>query len=412
VKPTKMEESISRRRFVSGVSVAAATIAVAPYVLAQSKNPEPRKSDKLMRIGVVGGNFGSSFFWHEHPNCKVTAVCELRDDRMKTLQETYHCDVTYKDYSRMLKDPNVDAVGLFTPVPLHVPMAVEALKAGKHVISAVPAGYSEEECVELLEMVKKTGLLYMMAETSFYRRQIITCRQLAAEKKFGEILYSESEYHHPGLEVLWQDENGKPTWRHGYPPMHYPTHCTGMLVPVTGERLVEVTAVGWGNNDEAIKGNPYNNPFYNETAFFKTSGGHCTRVAIYWKIASGGTERGQFLGTEMSYYMERPGNVPNTIARLENNQVFQNRYQESRIVTAPYQESNHYELLPEPLHHDSGHGGSHTFITHEFTMAVLEKRQPAVNVYEALAYTIPGIYAHKSALEGGKTYKIPDYGRG
>ena len=78
----------------------------------------------------------------------------------------------------------------------------------------------------------------------------------------------------------------------------------------------------------------------------------------------------------------------------------------------PYDHPNHWEMLPEPLRHGTGHGGSHTFITHEFVMAVLEKRQPEVDIYEALAYTIPGFYAHKSALEQGKAYKIPDYGRG
>jgi predicted dehydrogenase len=407
---SRNDKKISRRNFITGATGVAASLAVAPSVIAQAKTYP--KAGKLMRIGVVGGGFGTAFQWHEHPNCRVAAVCELRDDRMARLKETYRCDVGYKDYSEMLKDRNVDAVAVFTPAPVHVEMAVEAMQAGKHVISAVPAGINEEECVRLLEAVKKTGMLYMMAETSFYRREIITCRQWAAERKFGEIIYSESEYHHDGLEPLWWDKDGRPTWRHGYPPMLYPTHCTGMIVPVTGERLVEVTALGWGEDDKAIRGNPYKNPFYSETAFFKTDGGHASRVAIYWKVASGGTERGQFLGTEMSFYMHRPGGVPNMFARREKGQMIKNKYVESRVETEPYRQPDHWELLPEPLRHDSGHGGSHTFITHEFVTAVLEQRRPEVDVYESLAYTIPGIYAHKSALEGGKSYRIPDYGRG
>ena len=77
----------------------------------------------------------------------------------------------------------------------------------------------------------------------------------------------------------------------------------------------------------------------------------------------------------------------------------------------PYDQPNHWELLPEPLRHESGHGGSHTFITHEFVDAVLSGRRPTVDIHEALAYTVPGIYAHRSALEGGVTLKIPDFGR-
>ena len=47
-------------------------------------------------------------------------------------------------------------------------------------------------------------------------------------------------------------------------------------------------------------------------------------------------------------------------------------------------------MLPEPLRHNSGHGGSHTFITHEFIDSLIHSRQPIVNIYEAIAYTAPG----------------------
>ena len=143
----------------------------------------------------------------------------------------------------------------------------------------------------------------MMAETSFYRPEVITSRQWAKEGKFGTIFYTESEYHHDGLISLMFDERGFPNWRHGLPPMHYPTHCTGMIVPVTGERLVEVSAIGWGDGHEVLKTNLYKNPFWNTTAFFKTSGGHSSRVSVFWHVAAGGTERGAFYGDRMSYIM-------------------------------------------------------------------------------------------------------------
>ena len=59
----------------------------------------------------------------------------------------------------------------------------------------------------------------------------------------------------------------------------------------------------------------------------------------------------------------------------------------------------------------SGHGNSHTFQTYEFIDAILEDRHPTVNVWEAIAYTLPGIIAHQSALRGGEPLKIRDYGR-
>ena len=58
----------------------------------------------------------------------------------------------------------------------------------------------------------------------------------------------------------------------------------------------------------------------------------------------------------------------------------------------------------------TGHGGSHTFLTHEFISSIVEDRWPTVNVYEAIAFTLPGIVAHQSALRGGEHLKIKDYG--
>jgi hypothetical protein len=67
------------------------------------------------------------------------------------------------------------------------------------------------------------------------------------------------------------------------------------------------------------------------------------------------------------------------------------------------------EMLPEPLRHNSGHHGSHTFLTHEFIDALLNERKPTVDINEALAYTVPGIIAHESALLGGELLKIPQF---
>lgn len=55
--------------------------------------------------------------------------------------------------------------------------------------------------------------------------------------------------------------------------------------------------------------------------------------------------------------------------------------------------------------------GSHTFLTHEFISAIIEDRWPTVYVYEAIAFTLPGIIAHRSALRGGEVMKIQDYGK-
>ncbi len=426
----------SRRDFLLQVGAGAAALSAAPALAgAEVAPPAARPSPNRVRIGVVGGGFGAAFQWHLHPNCTVTAVCDLREDRIKKLQRVYACDTGYRDYHEFLKHAELDAVALFTPAPYHVRMAVEALKLGKHVISAVPAGLSVAELEELLSVVKQTGLKYMMAETSRYRQEVLTCIDWAREGRFGEIFYSESEYHHTGLgpyaygssfdcqscdfiRAIDQVKEGAtpsaklvPTWAYAYPPMLYPTHCTGIIIPVTGERLTEVTAHGWGNDHEMLKHNYYeNNPFIHTVALFKTSKGHCSRISIGWHIAAQGTERGMFYGDKMSFIMARPEGSPNTVVeqKIDPNGPF--GVFGGQAESRPFEQPKYLDRLPEALRMPSGHGNSHPFITHEFISAIVEDRHPEVNVWEAIAYTMPGVIAHQSALAGGAAMKIRDYG--
>jgi len=69
------------------------------------------------------------------------------------------------------------------------------------------------------------------------------------------------------------------------------------------------------------------------------------------------------------------------------------------------------DLLPEALRVESGHGNSQSFLTHEFISALVQGRRPAIDVYEALSYTVPGIIAHQSALKNGEQMKIPQFVR-
>jgi predicted dehydrogenase len=368
------------------------------------------KSRKI-RMGVVGGGFGTSFYWDEHPNSMVEAVSDLRRDRREILRERFKCHKSYTSLEQLIKDKDIDAVAVFTGAPDHVRHCVAVLKAGKHVISAVPACLTLEEAEELLDAVKSTGLTYMMAETSYYRQDGISARKFFEAGKFGEIYYTEAEYLHAGLESLWFEKDGKPTWRHGYPPMLYPTHCTGFLTGTTGERLTTVACLGWGDDSPLLKGNRYNNPFWNEAAYFKTDKGHAFRVLIFWYGAHRGGERAQWYGTKMSFFSQHPNGLGPIIVRSGA----QSEEDDAGFVRqlSPFEKYEQPQWwkteLPEPLRHDSGHGGSHTFLTHEFVDALVNERRPAIDIYEALAYTVPGIIAHQSALQGGKQMKIPSF---
>lgn len=398
---------LNRRRFLTMTGMAGASMVLAPRFAFAG---EPT-SDRKVRIGVIGGRFGAGFYFHEHPNCVVEAVSDLRKDRRERLMEVYNCDKSYESLDLLLKDPKVEAVFIATPAPDHAKHVLASLKAGKHVLCAVPAAWSLEDCEKLRDAVRKSGLIYMMAETSTFHQVVISAQKFHKEGKFGEIFNVEADYHHPGLEVLFF-EDGKPTWRHGMPPMLYPTHCTAYPISVTGERLQNVSCIGWGDDSPALKGNPYNNPFWNETALFKTDKGNSCKISVCWRGALMGTERGEWHGTKMSLFAQDPNglgeirvNASDELARDDAG------FQYKKAELEKYQQPMWWmtDMLPEPLRHNSGHDGSHTFITHEFVDSIVKERNPKVDIYEAIAYTAPGIVAHESALKGGEWLKIPNF---
>ena len=399
---TKINNSNSgfnRRKFLNMTGVTAAGLAVLPHVAFSDVPDNPLQSDRKIKIGIVGGGFGASFYWHEHPNCIVHAVSDLRTDRRQHLMKVYGCNKSYESLEKLILDDEIEAVAVFTGAPDHVRHCKLVMDAGKHVISAVPAAMTIEECEQLLEAKLRNDRRYMMAETSYYRYYTIAARDLFKQEAFGELFYSEVEYYHPrdAGSIARAFRKGQRTWRYGLPPMLYPTHSTGFLVGVTKERFTDVSCLGWGHPQSPYikeRDNAYDNPFDVQTGIFKTNRNHMSRVNVFWQGVAHG-ERAQWFGTDLAFYSPGSSGQP-FIIKGENTPGWE---------TIP----NFWERLPEPLRHDSGHGGSHTFITNEFIAALIEDREPAVDIYEALAMTAPGIVANESSLKGGEQLKIPQF---
>jgi len=392
---------LSRRRFLekTGQATLAASLAgVASSASAADAPDPPVKSDRKIRIGVVGGGFGCGFHWHEDPHCIVQAVSDLRTDRRDRLMKTYRCSTSYESLEKLILAKDIDAVAVFTGAPDHPAHCKAVMDTGKHCICAVPAAMDLDDCAMLKETKERNKVTYMMAETSYYRQHTIAARKLFQDGAFGELFYSEVEYYHPSGEKerrrlhYYKD---KRTWRYGFPPMLYPTHSTGFLIGVTGERITDISCLGWGNPEKAIlKDNVYQNPFNAQATMAKTNRGHMCRVNVFWDGCAHG-ERAQWFGTKLAYYMPGSGGQP---FRLRGPGA-------PRWQRLP----NFWHMVPRAMRRDSGHGGSHPFLTHEFIAALAEGREPAVDIYESLAMTAPGIVAHASAFKGGEQMKVPCY---
>ena len=203
-----------------------------------------------LKIGVLGaGQFASSFIplFKAHPLVDEVVVAEAFPERRAEQAARFGIVRTCASLDELCQT-DVDAIAIFTQRWLHAPQAIQALKAGKHVYSAVPAGVTVDEIGQLADTVKSTGLTYMLGETSYYYPCTLYCRDRYARGDFGLFVYGEAEYLHDmshGFYEAYQHSGGA-AWKStaSFPPMLYPSHSISRIVSVTGARFTSVSCLG------------------------------------------------------------------------------------------------------------------------------------------------------------------------
>ena len=305
---------IGRRPFLKTLGLGSLGAAAVTHAAAQALAARPAKattwkpvSDRKIRFGIVGYGvcrFGAKFGFQNHPNVEVVAVSDLVPDRRAGLMKACRCEKSYESLEVLVKDPTIEAVFVATDAPNHARHCMEVLRNGKHVMTAVPATFgSVEEADQLLQTVRRTGLKYMMAETSVFRADCWAMRQVYQAGGFGRLVYSDGEYYHWTAKPI----DSYKGWRIGLPPLWYPTHSTAYYVGVTGKRFTSVSCAGFRGDFPSYKpgGNRYDNPFTDEVALFRTSEGGMSRMsklkAVRGYVAETGRvfgERGWMDGTE------------------------------------------------------------------------------------------------------------------
>ena len=351
-----------------------------------SKDWQP-VSDRVIRVGIAGYgvcNFGAAFHFQDHPNVTVAAVAELDPDKRAELARVCRCATAYASCEELIEDDSLEAVFVATDAPSHARLAIAALKAGKHVASAVPAVWGSLEDADALFAAAKTAdRSYMMFETSYFHEDLYTMRELYRSGALGKVVYAEGEYWHYFPTPLAAHES----WRTGAPPQWYPTHSNAYYVGVTGGSFTEVSCMGVPSSVGHLKAanNRYGNPFGTEIALFRTSDGGMARMGVSWDTPGVGGETGRIRTEKGTFYSK-----------------FQNDGQDPVPAT--------FKRPPLPPGVEAGgHGGSHGYLMCEFVEAILLDRTPLIDVAQALNMTVSGIVAHESALKDGELLKIPQY---
>ena len=274
----------------------------------------------------------------------------------------------------------------------------------------VPMATTVEECRQIVELVKKTGLKYMMAETVVYAREFLFVRELYQKGELGKIQFLQASHQ--------QDMDGWPNYWPGLPPMHYATHCVGPCLALTRADAEYVSCFGSGTIREDLIAK-YNSPFAVETCHIKLKNSDLTariyrslfdtarqyresfdvygsKKTFEWPLVEG---EEPVLHTAKKPEPEIPQRVkvpdyahllPEAIQRLHDQGCLRRRRQAAPVV-----------------HAGGGHGGSHPHLVHEFLSALVEGRDPYPNAVQSANWTCVGILAHQSALKGGEIQKLP-----
>ncbi len=390
-------------------------------------------------LGVVGvGQFGGQFahLFNLHPGVTSVYVVDELPERAAEAVDRFHLAGSKADFDELLAS-EVDAVAIFTQRWTHGPLVERALRAGKHVYSAVPMAISEEEIARIIDAVRDSGLVYMMGETSYYNPATVYARKQVAAGKFGRVFYSEGDYVHDmnlGFYDAYQYSGGD-RWKEtaSYPPMLYPTHAIGGVLGAVAAHAVSVSCVGVKDdcNDGVFdkQVSMFSNDFSNATALFELNDGGVMRTNEMRRVGYPShirESRFRFFGTEASFEQ-----LARVTVWQDKESVHDISEQFETRPSMALDDPSLANVAPElrdafvsglsPVHDagrlpveflgaPNGHEGSHHFLVDDFVTAVNTGSQPPVNAWVAARFTLPGIVAHESALRGGERLPIRDFG--
>ncbi len=367
---------------------------------------------KKLKIGIAGVRGLSTIMgFNAMEGVEITALCDLDESVLNREGDNLNIakQHRYRIFDDMLES-DIDAVVIATPMQCHVPQAIAALEAGKHVMSEVTAGVTMDELWWLCESVEKYGKTYMMAENYMYMPNVQLVKELVKQGMFGECYYAEGAYLH-NLNGLFTYPNGKTSWRSfwqcGKRGAFYPTHSLGPVMQwFPGDHITEISTFSPGVY------NPYG---------LKQDSGTTTMCRL---------ESGKLVQLRVDCVSPRPHNM--THYHLQGTkgayQSAQGLGDQDKISFVSEQNpdscmtwqalSDYHDHLPERYRNataeqtGAGHGGGDFFLVEDFVNAIVTGEAPIVDVYTACEWTAVGLLSELSVVNGGRTMIMPKFRKG
>lgn len=363
--------------------------------------------ESKIRVAIVGLGFGAEFIpiYQNHPDAEMYAICRRSRKDLDECGDRWGIKVRYTSYEDMLKDPNIDAVHINSPIQDHAPQSLAALKAGKHVACTVPMATSIEDCRAIVEARRSAGKVYMMMETVVYSREYLFVKHMYDQGTIGRIQFLRGSHQ--------QEMAGWPGYWEGLPPMHYATHCVSPCLALPGKLAEHVVCHGSGKISDSLT-SKYGSPFAIETATMKLKDSNlCAEVTrSLFETARQYRESFDVYGDKASFEWQQ----------IEGEDPVLHKGEIPERVHVP----DFAHLLPEPIRRfttkgvynvedeqhlsfiqGGGHGGSHPHLAHAWLSAIKGDRPALPDAETSANWTMVGICAHQSAMKNGEKVLIP-----
>ena len=363
---------------------------------------------KTIKMGIFGGYRGSTFY-----NCilannaEIVAVCDFNVKYANKAKEMLGGDVAvYTAFDEFIEHEGLEAVLLSNYFHEHAPYAIRALEKGIHVLSECTSNSTMAQGVELVRAAEKSSAIYMISENYPFMAFNQEMRRVYRAGSLGKILYAEGEYNHPldpndddyAIELCPTSKH----WRYNLPRTYYITHSLAPLMYITGARPTRVTAM------------PVFDPI--RLDYNGISRGVPERAAIITTLNDDAsvyrvTGCAAFGAHENSYRICcEEGQMENL--RDGTGRVLLNYNAWSVPEDIPSARSCYTPQLKDKdaaLAKKAGHGGGDFYVIREFLNCIREGRQPEFDVYFATTMASVAILGHRSMLENGVPYDIPDF---
>lgn len=365
----------------------------------------------MLKVGIVGarGICNILGFKAYADEVQISAICDLNEDVAKKAADEYNIPKYYRVYDDMLES-DIDAVVISTPMQLHVPQAIAALEAGKHVLSEVTAGVTMDELGWLIEAVEKSGKVYMFAENCCFIRENLVIHEMVKAGLFGKPYFAEGEYLHE-IKGLIRYKDGKTSWRKywqlGKRGAFYPTHSIGPTMQWFGEdRIQSIICASSGQNIAKEFGLRQDDT---TITLCQTQSGALIKIRIdcmsprphnnlYYSLqgTKGCYEAPRGLGDAHKIWLDSMDGDANN-PQWQPLSGFYDEFLLQRYKSATAEQKQ------------AGHGGSDFYIVGHFLDAVLRGVKPAIDVYSACEWTAVGLLSELSVTSNGLQMKMPNF---